>query len=737
MRSSKLHSESSEQEIKETFQQALSYHQNGQLAEAKDLYSEIIEINPKHSNSLHFLGVLAYQQQDFQNSVELINRAIAINPNSASFYSNLGVTLMELKQFDSALDSYSQAVELKPDNADFHYNLANVLKELKDFKAAIISYGKAIALNPNNANYYCNRADLLRQVKQFDLAINDYDKALQLNPDSETYLNYGNVLFEKNDFESSISCYQKAIQLNPNYAPAYLNFANALVNIKQIDDAIINYQRAIELKPDSAEAYFNLGSLFVENRQFNLALSNYQKAFELKSNYKFLLGTLLHTKNKICDWRDYDKDQVELKRRIRALELVSSPFPVLSIIDSPDLQHIAAQLYVKSEYDIINNFGPIPKRLKGDKIRIGYYSADFHNHPVAYLSSDLFASHDRSKFELIGFSFGPDIDDEMRRKVKGSFDQFIDVRLKSDLEVTKLSRDMGIDIAVDLHGFTQNMRLNIFAARCAPIQVNYIGYPGTMGASYMDYLMTDKVMVPTKSYGHYSEKIVSLPDIYLVNCNRAMSDKVFTREEFGLPNDGFVYCCFNNSHKITPAVFDVWMRILKSVEGSVLWLFVDNAVAIANLRKEAERRGVSADRIIIADRLPMPEHLARHKLADLFLDTLPYTAHTTCSDALWAGLPVLTLIGESYPARVSAAILNSMGLPDLITNTQEEYEFKAIEFGNDADKLWEIRERLSKNKLTSPVYDVKKMTKSVEAAYEAMYDRYCNDLLPDNIEIKN
>jgi protein O-GlcNAc transferase len=641
-------------------------------------------------------------------------------------------------QLDKSRETCLDILKSQPDHFDSLHFLAIINYRLGDYQNSVDLINQAIALSPNNANFYSDRGVFFKSFKKLELALSSYDKAIEISPNRADYhYNRANLLSDLRELNKAILSYNTAIELDPNNANYYSNLANVFKEMMQPDLALTNYNKALQINPNYVEAYYNLGHIFAELKKPDLALINYQKAFQLSPNQKFLPGLILYTKSKICDWSSYDQSIVDMEERILRNELAISPFAILAIKDSLSLQYAVAKIAAEADYPEINNFGPIPKRLKGDKIRIGYYSADFHNHPVAYLSSDLFASHDRSKFELIGFSFGPDIDDEMRRKVKGSFDQFIDVRLKSDLEVTKLSRDMGIDIAVDLHGFTQNMRLNIFAARCAPIQVNYIGYPGTMGASYMDYLMTDKVMVPTKSYGHYSEKIVSLPDIYLVNCNRAMSDKVFTREEFGLPNDGFVYCCFNNSHKITPAVFDVWMRILKSVEGSVLWLFVDNAVAIANLRKEAERRGVSADRIIIADRLPMPEHLARHKLADLFLDTLPYTAHTTCSDALWAGLPVLTLIGESYPARVSAAILNSMGLPDLITNTQEEYEFKAIEFGNDADKLWEIRERLSKNKLTSPVYDVKKMTKSVEAAYEAMYDRYCNDLLPDNIEIKN
>lgn len=403
-----------------------------------------------------------------------------------------------------------------------------------------------------------------------------------------------------------------------------------------------------------------------------------------------------------------------------------SPFAILSIIDSAFLHYLVAKMAVQKDYPSIDILGPIQKRSesKDKKIRIGYYSADFH--PASHLMLDLFKSHNRNKFELIAFSFGPNIYDEMRRKVSSSFDKFIDVRLRSDLDVAKLSRELGIDIAVDLHGFTQNMRLGIFAARCAPIQVNYVGYPSTIGAPYIDYLITSEVMVPKESQRYYSEKIVYLPDIYMVNCKYNISDVIYSREEFLLPEEAFVYCCFNNNYKITPKVFDSWMRILLSTneQNSVLWLFVENVMAATNLRKEAEKRGVNSDRLIFATRMPMEEHLARHKLANLFLDTFPYGAHSTCGNSLRAGLPVLTLMGQSYPSRVSAATLNTIQLPELITNSLEEYEEQAIELAKNPKKLQDIKAKLARNIPTTPLYDRNKFTKSVEYAYEIMYQRY-------------
>jgi predicted O-linked N-acetylglucosamine transferase (SPINDLY family) len=350
--------------------------------------------------------------------------------------------------------------------------------------------------------------------------------------------------------------------------------------------------------------------------------------------------------------------------------------------------------------------------------------------------AELFELHDKNQFEIVGFSFGPTANDWMRQRLEKSFDQFIEVGSKSDVEVAKLSRDLNIDIAVDLKGFTQDARTGIFSYRAAPIQVNYLGYPGTMGADYIDYIIADKTLIPLDAQSSYTEKVVYLPNSYQVNDRkRIISDRQFTRQELGLPEDRFVFCCFNNNFKILPATFTSWMRILKAVDGGVLWLFRENPRAVDNLKKEAEKQGIPADRLVFAGRLPLPEHLARHRQADLFLDTFPYNAHTTASDALWAGLPVLTLTGQSFASRVAASLLNAIGLSELITNTQEEYEALAIELAKNPKKLADIKLRLANNRLTAPLFDTPLFTKNLESAYLRMYESYQNDVQSDHILI--
>ena len=414
----------------------------------------------------------------------------------------------------------------------------------------------------------------------------------------------------------------------------------------------------------------------------------------------------------------------------------TTPFPTLSIFDSPKIQKLAAKKWVEKEFPSTNILDPINKRSQNKKIRIGYYSADFRNHAMSYLLVNLFELHDKSKFELIAFSFGPETNDEMRSRISSAFDKFINVNLKSDKEIAKLSRDLKIDIAIDLMGFTEHNRFGIFVERCSPIQVNYLGYPGTIGSDCIDYLIADKVLILEKYKEFYSEKIIYLPDTYQVNAStHEISKKSFNRKKFGLPENSFVYCCFNQNYKISPSIFNVWMRILDSVNNSVIWLINENEISKKNIIKELKKKEINIKRIIFADRMPHPEHLERHKLADLFIDTFPYTAHTTASDALRSGLPIITIKGQSFASRVASSLLTSIGLTELITTNEKEYQELAIKLAKDKFFLNNIRKKLNKNILTSPLFNTKVFTKNLEKAYLKIYEKFINNEKPENIEI--
>ena len=440
---------------------------------------------------------------------------------------------------------------------------------------------------------------------------------------------------------------------------------------------------------------------------------------------------------RVCSWSGFERSLENIAHRILANEKATTPLPLLCITDNALLHQKSSEIYIQSNYAFNSVLGPIQKRSGDQKIRIAYFSADFHNHATGYLMAELFELHDKNQFELVGFSFGPIASDEMRQRIEKSFDQFIEVGNQSDMEIAQLSRDLNIDIAVDLKGFTQDSRTGIFANRAAPIQVNYLGYPGTMGADYMDYIIADKTLIPEGTQQAYSEKIAYLSNSYQVNDRkRFISDRQFTRQELGLPENGFVFCCFNNNFKILPATFAGWMRILKALEGSVLWLFQDNPWAVENLKQEALNHGVDPSRLVFAERMPLSEHLARHRQADLFLDTFPYNAHTTTSDALWTGLPVLTLMGNSFASRVAASLLNAIGLPELISNSQEEYEALAIELASNPQKLIALKQKLASNRLTTPLFDTPQFTKGLEQAYIQMYERYQADLPPDHLVLE-
>ena len=584
---------------------------------------------------------------------------------------------------------------------------------------------------------YYNRGLALQELNQFDTALASYEKAIELKPGyAEAYSNRGNTLQELKQFDAALFSYEKAIELKTDYNEAYYNRGLALQELKQFDAALANYDKAIELKHNYAEAYYNRGNALKVLKRFDAALVSYGKAIELKPDYEYLFGMRLHIKMNLCDWQDFERYVSDLSLKIQSNTKASTCLTILALPIGLADQRKSAEVWNIDKNPLKSDLGPVIKRTKRPKIRLGYYSADFHNHATSYLMAELFERHDKEKFELIAFSYGPDTKDEMQLRISKAFDQFIDVTAMSDKSIAQLSREIGVDMAIDLKGLTQDARLGIFSYRAAPVQVSYLGYPGTLGVDYIDYLIADNTLIPKNSQQHYSEKIVYLPNSYQVNDRkRVIASRQFIKQELGLPQEAFVFCCFNNNYKITPDVFDSWVRILKVVDASVLWLLEDNPTAAMNLQKEAALRGLDPARLVFAKRMDLPEHLARHKVADLFLDTLPCNAHTTASDALWAGLPVLTCMGESFASRVAASLLYAIGLPELVTEIQADYEALAIELATNPTKLRGIKDKLARNRLTTPLFDTALFVEHIEAAYTKMYARYQSNLPPDHIYI--
>ena len=617
----------------------------------------------------------------------------------------IAIALHQQGQLGQAEAIYRQILEIDPTNADALHLLGVIAHQTGNHKSAVASYDKAIASKPDYAETYSNRGNALKELKQFDAAVASYEKTIALKPD---------------------------------FAETYYNRGNALQELKEFDAAVASYDKAIALKTDFAGAYSNRGIALQELKQFDAAVASYDKAIGLEPAYDYLFGMRLHLKMLLCDWQEFERNVSELSPKIQSNIKASTCFSLLALPIGLADQRKSAEIWNIDKNPPMYSLGPIIKRSRQLKIRIGYYSADFHNHATAYLMAELFERHDKEKFELIALSYGPDTKDAMQVRICQAFDQFINVTAMSDKAIAQLSRELGIDIAIDLKGLTQDARLGIFSYKAAPIQVSYLGYPGTLGVDYIDYLIADKTLIPTDSQQHYSEKIVYLPNSYQVNDRqRAIAPTQFSKQELGLPQEAFVFCCFNNNYKITPDVFDTWARILKAVDASVLWLLENSPSSVMNLQKEAALRGLDPTRLVFAKRMGLAEHLARHQVADLFLDTLPCNAHTTASDALWAGLPVLTCVGESFASRVAASLLSAIELPELVTETQADYEALAIELATNPAKLKAIKGKLEKNRLTTPLFDTAVFAKHIETAYTKMYERYQADLLADHIYIND
>jgi predicted O-linked N-acetylglucosamine transferase (SPINDLY family) len=731
----------------ELFEQALGLQQQGDLEKAAEIYGVVIDRTPdrpevyyKRANALNGLGRLEAALADY-------DRAIALNPSYAYALCNRGSVLERLGRWDEALASYDRAIALDPKDSLTHYNRGSVLKDLRRFEESLASYDAALALNAEFADACVNRGNLLQELLQHEAAIESFGRAIALNPAiAEAFQGRGVSLNALKRFGQALVDYSKAIELKPDLVGLYLNRANLLCELRRHDAAVADYRRATELDPNGAEAYHSLGAAFLHLKRLDDAIASFQKAISIDPTGRYLIGTCRLAKMQACQWEGLGEDLDLIAHGVREGKTACSPMMFAPLIDSSALQRSAAEIWVRdqilapremeADLERIEDISPAHvSRLRSPKIRIGYFSADLRTHPVGYLAAGLFEHHDRSRFEITAFAFGPESVDPLQARIAKAFDRYIDVRRETDLQVAAMARELRIDIAIDLNGFSEHCRTRIFALRAAPIQINFLGYPGTMGASFMDYLIADGTVVPRAQQADYVEKIIYLPGSFMpFDSSYAIADRTFSREELGLPATGLVFCCFNNSHKITPDVFDRWMRILARVENSVLWLSQSNTAMCDNLRKEAARRGIDARRLVFADRMAsLPEHLVRVRAADLFLDTFPYNAHATALDALWTGLPLLTYPGRSFASRVAASLLSTAGLPELIAGSPLEYEEKALELAHDRARLGELRRMLAQR--ATPLFDTARYTRNLEAAYQTIYERYQSGDVPAHVNV--
>ncbi len=731
-------------------QYALVLHQQGQLDQAQKLYEEVLRNEPKNFDALHLLGVLHTKQKNLQTAKSLIFKAIQLHPSSAIFYYNYGILQNDLKEYQDAIKSYDQAIAIQPNLASAFYNRGNSYQSLKQFDSAIVSYDNAIAIDANHAESYSSRGAALKELKQYDASVASCKRAIFLQPNlAAAYSNLGNTLLKLKLYQEALLQYEHAIKLQPNYAEAFLNRGIALGLLKEYHQALKSYQTVLQLNPQEAKAHFFSAGLYSTLQQNEEAISSYNAAARINPHIfeeiDYGYGWQLHTKMLLCDWHNFHSDFeiIEKKLTQNSSNSSSMPFELVTFPSTDAQQQLCAERYIQDEYFEFIPDRPIDRAAAAKsisahkKIKIAYISSDFRLHPVGLLTVGLFEAHNRNRFDVYGVGLKPMDGTALCQRLSKSFDKLIDVSGMSTEKAVEVIRELEVDIAIDLNGHTNGNLTAIFHHRLASIQVNYLGYPGTMGAHFMDYIIADHTVIPLEKASFYNEKVVRLPNSFFVSSYKQIDEETRpTRREHQLPEYGFVFCCFNNSYKITPDVFNVWMRLLAQVEGSVLWLSKQSIAVTNNLRREAEERGIASERLVFAQKLDSyAAHIARYALADIFIDTIHYNAHTTAADALWAGLPVLTCFGKSFASRVAASLLRALGLNELVTLSITEYEALALDLAQNPHKILALKNKLKSNKLTHSLFDTNMTTRHLEAAYEQMHCRFQQGLKPDTINL--
>ena len=718
------------------YNRAITLQELNRHEEALASYDRAIALKPDYAAAWSTRGVLLRSMGRREDALASFDHAIALRSDYAEPHDHRGATLQDLGRLEEALAAHERALALRPDHADALNNRGVALHRLERFEEAAASYDRALAVRPDFADALNNRGVTLHALEQYARALDSFDRALAASPDDpKTLGNRGTTLRALKRFDEALASYDRAIQLNPRFAEAHLNRGTLMQDLKRLPEALESYDRALFLGRRDADIYRNRGLAMEELGHFEEAVASYKHALALDPHAKFLRGICRHARQRVCDWNGLQEDIAQLTSGVRRGEPVTSPFAMLSLTDSAELQRAAAEIWAREHCSPRVRLGPLPARPRHDRIRIGYFSADFRNHAVAALAAELFESHDRSRFELTAFSLGRDAHDELRARVEPAFDRFLTVGARSDEDIAMMARQLEIDVAVDLGGYTQDARPRIMALRTAPVQVSYLGYLGTMGAEFMDYLIADPVLVPPPSRPYYREKIAYLPSYQVNDSRRPRAQTTRSRAELGLPPTGFVFCCFNATYKITPETFASWMRILGAVPGSVLYLLGQTAAIQHRLRQRAANSGIDPGRLVFGQTLVYGDYLARYRAADLFLDTLPYNAGTTASDALWAGLPVLTCRGESFAGRMAASILTSAGLPELIATDRASYERLAIELATEPARLKALARRLEHDGPRSRLFDAAGVTRNIEALFERMCERHHAGLPPDDLEL--
>ena len=711
--------------------------QQGHFEEAMGSYRSAVAARRDYPEAHNNIGVLLQMQGRLEQAAAAYHEAVRLRPRYVEAQFNLGTVLHQQHQLEAAEAAYRRVIELAPGIAAGHNNLGTVLKDQGRLDRALAAFDQAIALQADYAEAFYNRATVLQQQARLEEALAAYGRAIALRENyADAINNAGIVLQELGRASEAIDLYRPLLERMPAHADACNNLGTALLADGRADEARAAFEQALAHQPDFPEAFCNLGNARRELGDLTGAIAAYRDALRLRPDDAGAFSQLIYHRTQACAWDGYEADQEKLvdmaRRGIRV-----PPFYLLSTPASASDQLICARHWATSISPPRTALFHHQACAGRERIRLGYLSGDFYQHATAQLMAELFECHDRDRFEVFAYSYGPDDHSPMRARLAAAFDRFVDIRARSHHEAAELIRAEGVDILVDLKGYTHHARPAISAYRPAPVQVGYLGYPATMGADFVDYIIVDPFIVPSSQQPFFSERLVHLPRSYQVNDRRReVADARTSRRDVGLPAEGLVLCSFNNSYKISPVFFDIWMRLLRAVPGSVLWLLEANPQVAGNLRSEAEKRGVDSGRLIFAPLAPPAEHLGRHRHADLFLDTLPCNAHTTASDALWEGLPVVTCCGDTFAGRVAGSLLTAIDMPELVTKSLEEYEQAALALARSPQRLIALRQKLQNNRDASALFDLPKLTGNIEAAYARMWQTWLAGQTPAAFSIE-
>ncbi len=709
--------------VSKLFAQAVGHHQRGRMKEAETIYRQICESQPTHAESWSNLGLVLVMRGAFAEAAAACRRALAIRPNYVDAHLNLVTALERLQAYDEAADVYRLVIPLQPTRTDLWNNFGLILTTQGRMTQAVLAFHEAVALQPDFTDAHFNMARALGTLGMTEEAIKAYRQVLALDPNhASACSNLGTMLGSTGNFIEGTALSQHAAALAPLNAEILCNLGVVLQRQGKPNEAVSVYEKALAIRPRYAAALGNLAAGLQELFRFDEAAAALQRAIAIKPDFDTAIVELIKIRRHICDWSNYAADHSTLidfidQKKDAIFMLLLMGFP-----STPAQQLDCARLAMQRLNDSTARVGAPADRPSG-KLRIGYLSADFRDHPVGRLIPELLARHDREQFEVIGYSLGVEDNGALRNRIRQACDSFVDLHHMSNHDAAQRIRADHLDILIDLTGPTVGSRLPILALRPAPVQVSFLGWPGTMGADFLDYVIADPFIIPHDQQQYYVEKIVHLPDCYQPSDpQRPIPDAVPSRAECGLPEEAFVFCSFNNTNKITPDMFDVWMRLLLRVENSVLWLYCKSNQTIENLNRWAEARGVSADRIVFASVARFETYLARLRQADLFLDSYPYNAGATCNDALWVGLPVLTCTGETYVSRMAGSLLTAAGVPELITTSLAAYEELAVRLATEPDLLSDLKHRLIRGRATAPLFDMARFTTHLERAYRQIND---------------